>query len=414
MRPLKYCVILLSLALGACAGRPIGNLVPIVGAPPTGASRVDLLVATTRSSDHATVGEMFTGERGILAYADMTVSIPPDSGREIGEIQWPSDKPGNPAKDFVTLRADRIPVADARRRFSTRIAAHKGRVLLFVHGYNTKYEEAVYRLAQIAHDSNAQMMPVLFTWPSRAKLLAYPYDRESANYSRDALEEVLQSLEANPQVREVAILAHSMGNWVTVEALRQMAIRKGRISPKIKTVMLAAPDVDVDVFQRQIAAIGPQRPPFVLFTSRKDVALTFSSRVWGSTVRLGAIDPAAEPYRTQLARDRILAVDLTEVESKDPLRHSTFAQSPEIVRLIGGRLAAGQALSDGKAGLGDRLGLAVSGAVDTVGQAATLAVSAPLAVVDPRTRETMGERLEQFGVRAAQTVTLKDLRDGPP
>ncbi len=94
-----------------------------------------------------------------------------------------------------------------------------------MHGYNTRFEEAVYRLAQIAHDAGAPVVPVLFTWPSRGKLFDFVYDRESATYSRDGLETVLQAMVKDPNVREISILAHSMGNFVAVEAIRQMAIR---------------------------------------------------------------------------------------------------------------------------------------------------------------------------------------------
>ena len=65
----------------------------------------------------------------------------------------------------------------------------------------------------------------MFTWPSRGSVWAYGYDRESANYSRDALERLLQFLSKDPAVGEISVLAHSMGNWVALEALRQMAIR---------------------------------------------------------------------------------------------------------------------------------------------------------------------------------------------
>jgi esterase/lipase superfamily enzyme len=403
-------MVVLALCLAGCAGRPDGVLVPLKGPDVAGASQVDILVATTRS-DRAPAGEMFSGERGRLAFADLQVSVPPDAVRQGGEIQWPDALPGNPSKDFVTRRAEHIPPDDARRRFLQRIVARKGRVLVFVHGYNTKFDEAVYRLAQIAHDSGMPHLPVLFTWPSRGKLLAYPYDRESANFSRDGLEQILWVLQDMPQVKEIAILAHSMGNWVTIEALRQMAIRKGRIAPKIASVMLAAPDVDVDVFQRQIVAIGDRRPPFILFTSQNDRALSFSKRVWGSTDRLGSVNPNVEPYRSMLARDKILAIDLSGLKSDDPLGHGTFAQSPEVVRLIGTRLASGQALSENRAGVGDRLGLAVSGALDTVGSAATLAVSAPIAIVDPATRENLGDRIQDLSGKVADTVTLRDVRE---
>ena len=143
---------------------------------------------------------------------------------------------------------------------------------MFVHGYNTRFEEAVYRFAQITHDAGAPVVPVLFTWPSRGKLFDYAYDRESATYSRDALEAVLQAMVKDPNVGEISVLAHSMGNFVAVEALRQMAIRNRSLSPKIKDIMLAAPDIDVDVFRREIAEIeaSDKSPPITLFVSQGD------------------------------------------------------------------------------------------------------------------------------------------------
>ena len=296
-----FMVLAATFALAGCAGKPTGVLTPTAASAP-GATKVELLVATTRASQGAAVGEMFSGERARgLAFADIAVSVPPR--REVGEVQWPDALPGNPATDFVTLRADRLDGDAAVKLFSAKLAAAPRRnVLLFVHGYNTRFEEAVYRFAQIIHDSGADAAPVLFTWPSRGKLLAYNYDRESANYSRDALEAVLQAMAKHPRVGEISILAHSMGNWVTLEALRQMAIRDKAIHPKIRNVMLAAPDVDFDVFRRQIAAMGEKRPAFTLFVSQDDDALKISSRVSGGEARLGMIDPKAEPYRAELEK----------------------------------------------------------------------------------------------------------------
>ena len=105
------------------------------------------------------------------------------------------------------------------------------------------------------------------------------------------------------------MLAHSMGNWLLLESLRQMAIRDGSISPKIKNVLLAAPDVDVDLARQQIADMGPVKPAFALFVSRSDKALEVSKNLWGSSERLGAIDPLKEPFHSMLEHDRIAVYD---------------------------------------------------------------------------------------------------------
>ena len=85
--------------------------------------------------------------------------------------------------------------------------------------------------------------------------------RESANYSRDALESLLAMLAGFPEVTEVNLLAHSMGNWVALEALRGRSMRGGQTpnsvkADKLKNAMLVAPDVDVDVFRMQIQRMG--------------------------------------------------------------------------------------------------------------------------------------------------------------
>lgn len=393
------------LVLAGCSGRPAGVLIPF-SEPVSGTQVVDILIATTRDPDDQNPGLMFSGARGFEpAYADIAVSIPPDGARKVGEIQWPRKLPGDPQKNFVTVGAERIDETTAISRFHERVRATPGRhVLVFVHGYNNKFEDAVYRFAQIVNDSGASVTPVLFTWPSRGNTLGYTYDRESTNYSRDALERLLTWLSKDSSVSEISILAHSMGNWLTLESLRQMAIRNGRIVPKIEDVMLAAPDVDVDVFRTQVAAFGEPRPRFTLFVSRNDKALAFSKRIWGSTARLGAIDPNAEPYRDELAREGIAVVDLTESKSADRLHHATFAESPEAVHLIGRQLTAGQDLNTFEVGVGDRIGHLATATGANIGAAAGLLVTAPLAVVDAQTRDTFDDRLDHFSQSVNDTM----------
>ena len=315
---LTAAIIGIALALGACAGRPVqGVLIPEARSA-EGTSRVDMLVATTRQRVTADAGAMFNGERAEnVSYANIVVSIPPDISREIGKIQWPASPPGNPARDFVTVSADYID----KQQFSAALSAAakpagRRNVLIFVHGFNTRFDDAVYRFAQVVHDSKAVGIPVLFTWPSRGelKLRAYTYDRESANYSRGALEQLIDMLAVNPNVKEINIVAHSMGNWVTLEALRGMAIRTGKIGSKVKNVMLVAPDVDVDVFRTEMQSMGKSRPRFFLFASQDDGALGFSKTVWGGVPRIGAIDPAQEPYKSELAQENVEAFDLTKLK----------------------------------------------------------------------------------------------------
>ena len=323
-----------------------------------------MLVATTRRSAE-NPGELYSGERGnALSFANVVVSIPPDSARRPGEIEWPRTTPGNPATDFVAAKVSRLDFKATRSWLDSHgSATRKHRVLVFVHGYNTRVGDAVFRFAQLVHDSNSEVTPILFTWPSRGSVFAYGYDRESAGWSRDAFEQLLDMLVRDPAVREVDILAHSMGNYLALETLRQMAIRDRRIPSKIDNVMLAAPDVDVDVFENEIADMSNPHPNFTLFASRDDKALALSRWIWGSDARLGAIDPKAEPYRSQLAAEHVNVFDLTDIESPDAVNHNKFVNSPELVRIVGDRLARGQTLSDSHESVGDQILGAAAGGV---------------------------------------------------
>jgi esterase/lipase superfamily enzyme len=291
---------------------------------------------------------MFDSDRALdVSYASIVVSIPPDSLRKVGQVQWPVTLPGDPNREFVTVSADYLD----KRSFSAAVSAiakktGRTKVLVFVHGFNNKFDDAVYRFAQIVHDSNAPGIPVLFSWPSRgeARISAYTYDRESANYSRGALEQLLDSLSLNPNVKEINVLAHSMGNWVTLEALRSRAIRSGKIGDKIKNVLLVAPDVDVDVFRTEIQQMGNPRPRFALFLSQDDQALKVSQTIWGGVPRVGDVNPDEEPYRSEFERQGIIVFDLTHLKGNAHSR--AFDDITSVMGMIKERLAAGQQLAD--------------------------------------------------------------------
>ncbi|OHV81406.1 esterase [Ensifer sp. LCM 4579] len=401
---LAHTFICLALILGiaGCGGRPVGVLVPSGSAD--GASKVDLLVATTRKPSEDP-GVLFTGERARqLSLTEIVVSIPPEKNRTVGQVQWPKKLPPDPSRDFSTVSVKPIEAGAQSQAWLEGHLPRSRRVLIFVHGFNNRFEDAVYRYAQIVHDSGADVAPVIFTWPSRASIFDYNYDKESTNYSRDALEELLQRASKDPAVGEITLMAHSMGSWLTVEALRQMAIRDGRVAPKITDVILASPDLDVDVFSQQMQAMGKDRPKFTLFVSRDDRALTVSRRISGNIDRLGQIDPTVEPYRSQLEKAGITVLDLTALKGGDKLNHGKFAESPEVVRLLGNRLIAGQTVTDSDIGLGERVGAVALGTAQTVGSAASVAVSTPIMIFDPRTRQTYDDQLRRLGQSMENTV----------
>ena len=97
-----------------------------------------------------------------------------------------------------------------------------------------------------------------------------------------------------------------------------------------------------------------------------------SRLIGGDVDRLGQINPAAEPYRSELEKAGVTVLDLTALKGGDPLNHGKFAERPEVVRLLGQRLVAGQVIADSKNGIANQLGTVAAGAAQTVEGAASL------------------------------------------
>ena len=108
-----------------------------------------------------------------------------------------------------------------------------------------------------------------------------------------------------------------------MEALRQMSIRHGRIYPKIKNVIMAAPDLDVDLFRSELQQIGSPRPRTTILVSQDDKALAFSKSIGGNIDRVGELNPDLPQYKSKLAQYNIVVINLTKLKSGDPFNQET-------------------------------------------------------------------------------------------
>jgi esterase/lipase superfamily enzyme len=347
-RILHAAAIASAICCCGCARLSPGALVPVTQANTEGTSLVPVLVATKRKRSTTDPGEMFdSGLAEETSYASVTISMPPDAVRKIGDVQWPPTPPGDPQQSFVTVSANYLDKQSFGAALST--AAKKsghGKVLLFVHGFNNRFDEAVYRFAQIIHDSKAPAVPVLFSWPSRGVvgLRAYQDDFENATSSREALEQVLEGIGGNANVKEVTIVCHSMGCFLTLEALHSKAQRTGKIGDKVKNVLLVAPDVNVNLFRTQMREMGSARPRFALFLSQDDQALKLSRSIGGGEARLGDVHPDEEPYKSDFQRERIMVFELTALGGGAHSR--AFEKVTSVMGMIEERLAEGQVMTD--------------------------------------------------------------------
>ncbi len=324
IQPLRRLLPALALALlTACTPRGTITVVPPETVP---GPIVNLFVGTTRQLD---VGGVFGPKRSeTLNLARYDIAIPP--ARQLGKVVFPKrpTKP-DPQTDFLTTAQVFYPTeARFRTDLSRALAVNDHEAVIFVHGFNNTFAEGLYRFAQLDHDLQIPGVAVHYSWPSAAQPLGYVQDRDSALFARDGLEQLIRDV-SNAGAQRIVLVAHSMGGHLTMEALRQIALRGDRgLMNRIDGVVLISPDIDVDVFRMTAKVIGTLPEPFIIFGSPRDGVLRLSGFITGQQGRLGALEDVS----------RLADLDVTYLDVaafRDGTGHFTAGTSPGLIRVLG-------------------------------------------------------------------------------
>ena len=224
-------------------------------------------------------------------------------------------------EDYLKLVRERLA---ASRRF-------KDHAVVFIHGFNTTFDFAIYRAAQMAYDLQFDGAPFVYSWPSKGQLglQDYGYDRGSAEQAEPYLKDFLSLVTRETGAKTVSIIAHSMGNLVLLPVLRDL---KNSAPPgvEISQIILAAPDVDRDRFENLAAEIKSYAKGTTLYVASNDWALELSKRLAGSVARAGDV-PAAGPVLIP----GIDTIDITATSSDIfALHHSGYAEKTALLNDI--------------------------------------------------------------------------------
>ncbi|MDJ0857905.1 MAG: alpha/beta fold hydrolase [Dinoroseobacter sp.] len=330
----RLCAGALLFVLAACAQPPeiigIDNPTTPVGSVET-ATQHRVFIATTRE-DTEVVGALFSELRADeLGLASVDVSVPPN--HVVGALERPKRLPPNPATEFAIVEPTVYAgseefVASLNSELRKRPAGDKD-ILFFVHGYNTTTSEALMRVGQFVEDSGFKGVPVLFTWASAGKTSRYVYDLNSALIARTQLIEAA-SIVSQSAATEYHMFAHSMGGFLTMEAIVYAAqTQRFNQTGRLRDIILASPDIDLDLFRMQLAQIDDSFDRLYVLLSNDDYALRASRLLAGGVPRVGAAD--AE----ELVELGVNVIDLSQITDTRSDSHSKFAGSPEVVQLIG-------------------------------------------------------------------------------
>ena len=301
---------------------------------------VELLFVTGRAPSGELSITDFTGERAErLTFGSARVHVPKD--HKIGQLELPKkgnwwrlrfwDEDDDPAGHFIL---EKVGVFDQGTFVSIVESDPTHTAIVFIHGFNTSFREGVLRFAQIIWDMQFKGVPVLFSWPSRGGVLSYLYDWNSALVARETFKKLITLLRVEAKVKTLHVIAHSMGNLIMLESLSQVA--NLALRPQLSEIVMAAPDVDIDLFNILANKVRPFAEGMTLYASANDKALVTSRSVAGKP-RAGDVFPDGP-----IVVENIDSVDVSAIgDEMFGLNHNVFATNRSLIDDIGRLVLSG-------------------------------------------------------------------------
>jgi esterase/lipase superfamily enzyme len=309
-----------------------GERAPGTGTAPASAATggaVRVWFVTNRARLLGTLPTFGSDPVAAMSYGYADVSIPRD--HRMGEIEAPSlwrlEFSENPARHVTVLSIEDESVASFLAQVSGRSGQSVARqMLVFVHGFNESFDDAIKRTAQIAYDLAFDGPAIAFSWPSQGGLtpLDYTKDERNADVSAGALAALLERLRASSGRVTIHVIAHSMGNRVLTRALETASV-SFQDAGKLNQLVMMAPDVDAVLFRQAAGRIAATAEHVTLYASSQDLALKAAHRVSGYL-------RAGEGGRDVLVVPGIDTVDASSVQtSAFGLGHSYYADNTTIL-----------------------------------------------------------------------------------
>jgi esterase/lipase superfamily enzyme len=222
--------------------------------------------------------------RGRLSYGTCDVTLPP--GHRISKLESTSLLRlyrEDPEQDVLLKAVSPKEEGEFYKDLALRVTASKARrLIIYVHGYYMTFEDAAIRMAQMAEDLGLDSPPVFYSWPSRGEMRKYPIDETNVEWTQPNLKRFLEAVAERSGASEIYLIAHSMGNRVLTKAFSDLMLEKPGLKSRFKALILTAPDIDTEVFKRDIAPrLTAAGVSVTLYVSLKDKALHLSKDFHG-------------------------------------------------------------------------------------------------------------------------------------
>jgi len=311
---------------------------------------------------HERISEMRGGGDAAVLFASDRQSLQSSAASRAAELVFGSTpvtlRPLNgdqttPGELLAAIKCGQ-PGALSREAFLSALAApnpnQKPRqVLIYVHGYNNTYDDAVHAAAALGRYLGDDFIPVVYTWPANRNAATYFADREAAECTVSRFRDFIEMLGELPSgagagVERVHIVTHSTGAMIAATALRELCLKHGSVEArrrlKLGHLVMAAPDIDFDVFRcrfiEEDAHLAAGR--VTVYTSAKDQVLAMARFVRAVDVgerlpRVGRLNLTGVNDDQLPGGPNVDLVDVTEVEPDADLvrSHGYLMRNPHVL-----------------------------------------------------------------------------------
>ena len=253
---------------------------------------VDVFYGTDRAKNKNrkkddSLESFYLGKRDQLSYGIVKVSIP--KTHKFGEME-------RPGRFFFTkenvkkhIMLDGLELMDDAKEFFERFNIklnniEENDIIVFIHGYNVSFGDAVRRTAQLSYDLKFKGLPMTYSWPSQSQTEEYWTDEASVQYTVPHLvtflKEVIDNNERGAKAN-IHIIGHSMGTRALSYAAKELSLTYGG-KQLFKNIIFAAPDIDQDVFAVSVFPyVRKTAEKITLYASSEDKALIVSASMHG-------------------------------------------------------------------------------------------------------------------------------------
>ncbi len=204
---------------------------------------------------------------------------------------------------------------------------------VFIHGYNTSFDEAAFRTAQLAYDlglsGSSFGVPFFFSWPSAGSGDEYVADYDNARYAEDELNDFLKLVVDKTKSKYVHIVAHSMGNYLFLEMLVNPNYKWGE-KRKLNEVVLAAPDIDARRFIEMSPFLANKADKFTLYASDMDDALGWSEFLRRGKPRAGDVKSGVPVTTNEIETIDVSALGYESFHAFSGA-HSNYAETLDLI-----------------------------------------------------------------------------------